>query len=57
MSLIPEVLQDILVCPVCKGDLEEHEESSELGCPVCGLRYAVEDGIPNMLVDEARRIE
>jgi uncharacterized protein len=54
MSLAPELL-DILVCPKCKGPLEHQRAPSEaLVCRACRLRYAVEDDIPIMLVDEAK---
>ena len=54
MSLSPELLA-ILVCPKCKGDLEHRTEPiEELVCQACRLRYAVEDDIPIMLIDEAR---
>ncbi len=54
MSL-PKDLLDILVCPKCKGDLEYRlEPAEELVCHACGLRYAVDDGIPIMLIDEAK---
>ena len=54
MSLAPELL-DILVCPKCKGPLEHHRAPPEaLVCRACRLRYAVEDDIPIMLVDEAK---
>ena len=54
MTLAPELLE-ILVCPKCKGDLEYRTEPSEaLICPSCRLVYAVEDGIPIMLIDEAK---
>lgn len=54
MSL-PQELLDILVCPKCKGDLTyQREPTEELVCPACRLRYAVEDGIPIMLIDEAK---
>ena len=53
MSLSQDLL-DILVCPKCKGELEHHTEGAEsLVCPACRLRYAVEDDIPIMLIDEA----
>lgn len=53
MSL-PKELLDILVCPRCKGGLEHRPEPvEELVCHACRLRYAVDDGIPVMLVDEA----
>ena len=44
----PELLA-LLVCPVDKGSLAL--EASTLVCSVCGRVYAIEDGIPNMLVD------
>jgi uncharacterized protein len=54
MSL-PKDLLDILVCPRCKGALDHRTEPVEaLVCPACRLRYAVDDGIPIMLVDEAQ---
>jgi uncharacterized protein len=56
MSLAPELLA-ILVCPKCKGPLEHHAAAPEsLVCRACRLRYAVEDDIPIMLVDEAKPI-
>lgn len=54
MSLPPELLE-ILVCPKCKGDLEYRQEPAEtLACHRCKLVYAVEDGIPILLIDEAK---
>ncbi len=53
MSLIDEKLAGILVCPVDKADLEEDTDASRLQCTECGRRYPVEDGIPNMLVEQA----
>ena len=52
MTLSPQLLA-ILVCPKCKGELEYRAEESSLVCHRCGLRYAVRDGIPIMLLDEA----
>lgn len=56
MSLAPELLE-ILVCPKCKGDLEYRTEPESLVCHSCRLVYAVEDGIPIMLVDEATPLD
>jgi uncharacterized protein len=53
MSLAPELLE-ILVCPKCKGDLEYRSAPEALVCHACRLVYPVEDGIPIMLVDEAK---
>jgi uncharacterized protein YbaR (Trm112 family) len=53
MPLSPE-LKEILACPKCKGPLEFHEEAGQINCMACRLAYRIEDGIPVMLVDEAR---
>ncbi len=53
-AMLDPQLLEILVCPRCKGDLEHPPEPEELICPACRLRYPVEDGIPVMLVDEAK---
>lgn len=52
MSLDEELLE-ILVCPKCKGELEYREDEDVLLCHACRLRYAIDDGIPVMLVEEA----
>ena len=49
-------LLDILVCPLCKGNLEYRKEEQELVCPACKLAYPIRDGIPVMLEDEARQL-
>lgn len=49
-------LLDILVCPVCKGNLEHHKAEQELVCKPCKLAYPIRDDIPVMLTDEARVI-
>lgn len=48
----PELLK-ILVCPACHGELEPRTD--ELRCVGCGRYYPVTDGIPVLLVDEARQ--
>ena len=47
-------LLEILVCPVCKGSLENHKPAAELVCKACKLAYPVKDDIPVMLEEEAR---
>lgn len=55
---LPAALLEILVCPQCKGDLEYRTEPEEcLVCHACRLIYAVEDDIPIMLIDEARKLD
>jgi uncharacterized protein YbaR (Trm112 family) len=56
-------LMDILVCPMCKGDLEltvDEENDQEivtgsLFCARCDERYPIEDTIPNLLPPDMRR--
>jgi uncharacterized protein YbaR (Trm112 family) len=55
MTLAPELL-DILVCPKCKGDLEYRPDEAVLICNTCRLACPVEDGIPIMLIDEAKPV-
>lgn len=56
MTLSPDLL-DILVCPKCKGALEYRAHAPEvLLCRADKLVYAVQDGIPVMLIDEARTL-
>lgn len=50
------VLLDILVCPICKGPLIYRREAQELICKPDRVAYAISDGIPIMLADEARSL-
>ena len=50
-------LLEILVCPLSKGPLIHDAERHELISERAGLAYPIRDGIPIMLVDEARRLE
>ena len=52
-NLIPPDLLAIMQCPRCTGTLTERHERPALVCSDCGTAYAVRDGIPNMIVDEA----
>ncbi len=49
-------LLEILVCPLCKGDLVYRKEAKELICKADRLAYPIRDEIPVMLENEARRI-
>lgn len=49
-------LLEILVCPACKGPLENRKTAHELVCKACKLAYPVKDDIPVMLEDEARSL-
>jgi uncharacterized protein YbaR (Trm112 family) len=55
-------LMDILVCPMCKGELkltveEENEEeivNGSLHCAKCKVEYPITDTIPNLLPPDQR---
>ncbi len=49
-------LLEILVCPLCKGPLLYKKPQAELICKPCRLAYPVNDDIPVMLEDEARKL-
>lgn len=46
-------LLEVLICPVCKADLEVKKDESGLMCVECRRVYPVRNGIPIMIVDEA----
>ena len=49
--MVSEDLLALLVCPLGKAPLRREGES--LVCTRCGLRFAIKDDIPNMLIEEA----
>jgi hypothetical protein len=54
---ISRELLKILVCPLCKGELFFDQKNNELICYESKLAYKIKDGIPVMLVNEARKLE
>jgi uncharacterized protein YbaR (Trm112 family) len=50
-------LLDILVCPICKANLDYRKTEKELVCKPCKLAYPIRDDIPIMLEDEARQLK
>ena len=50
-------LLEILVCPITKETLIWDKDNQELISKKAGLAYKVKEGIPIMLVDEARKID
>jgi len=51
-----ERLLDLLVCPISRSRLRYDAEAGELVSDEAGLAYPIRDGIPVMLVEEARPI-
>jgi uncharacterized protein len=47
-------LLERLCCPVTRGPLRYDEDAQELVSEAAGLAYPVRDGVPVMLVEEAR---
>jgi uncharacterized protein YbaR (Trm112 family) len=56
-SGIDPKLLEILVCPLTKGPLTYDRDAQELVCEKAQLAYPIRDGIPIMLVDEARQLD
>ena len=56
LGVDPKLLE-ILVCPLTKGSLRYDRERQELISDQAGLAYPIRDGIPIMLVDEARSLD
>ena len=50
-------LLEILVCPVTKQPLEYNSDRHELVSPAARLAYPIRDGIPIMLMEEARSLD
>jgi len=49
-------LLDLLVCPLCKSPLLYRKADKELICKADRLAFRIEDDIPVMLADEARKL-
>ena len=58
-SAIPTWLREILRCPACRGVLTDVQSSAgpALQCtgPGCSRQYRIDEGIPVLLIDEARQ--
>ena len=46
---------DLLACPRCKGEVKPVMNPTGLACERCDLFYEIRDGIPVMLIEEAKR--
>ena len=53
--MIDKELLEILVCPVSKGKLEYDEKENVLICYESRLKYPIEDDIPIMLPEKAKK--
>lgn len=57
MNTVDPKLLEILVCPLTKVPLRYDATRQELISDQAKLAYPIRDGIPVMLVEEARKIE
>ena len=56
MPFDPKLLE-ILACPKCKGRLQLAADESSLACEPCRLAYPIIDEIPNLIIDDAKRLD
>lgn len=55
-SAVDPKLLGILVCPLTREPLVYDEQAQELISEAAGIAYPIKDGVPVMLVDEAREL-
>ncbi|MBN9052499.1 Trm112 family protein [Shinella sp. PSBB067] len=56
-SRVDPKLLELLVCPLTKGRLTYDAKAGELVSEKAKLAYPIRDGIPIMLISEAREIK
>ncbi|MEG3163759.1 Trm112 family protein [Sphingomonas sp. PB2P19] len=56
MIMIDPWLLERLVCPVTRTPLRYDEAAQELVSEAAGLAYPIREGVPVMLVEEARQV-
>jgi uncharacterized protein len=49
-------LLDILACPICKGPLVLRRDENELICRGDRLAWPIREGVPVLIVGEAREV-
>jgi uncharacterized protein YbaR (Trm112 family) len=57
MTAVDPKLLEILVCPLTKAPLRYDAAAGELISEAARLAYPIRDGIPIMLVEEARKLD
>lgn len=57
LAQVDPKLLELLVCPLTNGRLSYDRENNELVSEKARLAYPIRDGIPIMLVSEARKID
>ena len=54
--MVDPKLLEILVCPICKGQLQYRREKQELICKLDRLAYPIQEGITMMMEEHAREL-
>lgn len=55
-EIVDDELINLLICPNCKGEIEYRKDHDLIVCVgECKFEYPVVDGIPHMLIEEARK--
>jgi len=49
-------LLDILVCPVCKGNLEHLKDKNLLLCNKCKISFEIKKGIPDLVPSHSKSL-
>lgn len=57
ISRVDPKMLELLVCPLTKGRLTYDRDRNELVSKLAKLAYPIRDGVPIMLISEARSIE
>jgi uncharacterized protein len=52
--VISKELLEILACPLCKEEVKLTADGNGLKCVKCHRVYPIRDGIPVMLIEEAK---
>jgi uncharacterized protein YbaR (Trm112 family) len=56
MFVDPKLLE-LLVCPVTKTQLRYNADAAELVSDAAGLAFPIRDGVPVMMVSQARSLD
>lgn len=57
VSKVDVKMLELLVCPLTKGSLSYDRAKNELVSESAKLAYPIRDGVPIMLISEARKID
>ena len=53
--MLKKTVAEIISCPKCKNSIEYDKDNNIIICLTCNLKYAIKNGVPVMLIDEANK--